>query len=108
MLSLVGGVILFLAVSIITGILSTYFPRTSTIYTLLELPSRWPRYAYVYLYPGYPKPSLVFADTASLITLISCDVVFYSLIVSSFITMFSLTRRRKIKHDPPPPPATQI
>ena len=108
MLSLVGGVILFLAVATITGITSTYFTHNPVIQTLLMLPSRWPRYAYVYLYPGHPKPSLIFDDAASLVTLIACDVVFYSLIVFGITTMLSLARRRKVKHDPPPPPSTRI
>ena len=103
-LSLGGGVVLFLAVSVTTGILSTYYTNNPMIYTLLMLPDRWPRYAYVYLYPGNPKPSLIFDDTASLVTLIACDVVFYSLIVYALIAAFSVVRRRKVKYDPPPPP----
>ena len=103
-LSLVGGVVLFLAVSIATLMLPTYYTNNHTIYTLLMLPSRWPRYAYVYLYPGNPKPSLIFDDTASLLTLIACDLVFYSLIVYALIAAFSVVRRRKVKYDLPPPP----
>ncbi len=106
-LSLVGGVILFLAVSIVGGILSTY-TENRTLQVLLEMPSRWPRYLYYYLSPTPSKPSLYFDDAASLVTLIVCNIVLYSLI--TFFALWSLwdLRRREIKYDPPPPPATQL
>jgi len=104
LLSLVGGTALFLAVTIATGVLSTYYPYDSFAHTLLMLPSRWPRYAYVYLSPASLKPSLYFDHTASLVALIACDVAFYSLIVFSLTVLFSAARRRRVSDDPPPPP----
>lgn len=102
-ISLAGGVILFLAITICTGVLSTY-TNNRFLRLLLEMPTRWPRYAYYYLSPAYSKPNLFFDDSASLIALLACNVALYSLIVFFGLWLLSIFRKSKDKYEPPPPP----
>jgi hypothetical protein len=104
-LSLIGGTLLFLAVTVAGGVLSTY-TDDHTLHHLLMLPARWPRYLYHYLSPT--RPSLYFEDTASLVTLIACNIVLYGSIVYFVLWLRSFVRRRghadALLSAPPPPP----
>ncbi len=106
-LSVIIGSILFLGITVAAGVLSTY-TENFTLHTLLELPFRWPRYVYCSLPLPRSGPCLYFNDVASLVTLIACDVIFYSLMVYSALWLWSLVRSKgKAKaalSAPPPPP----
>jgi hypothetical protein len=106
-LSLIGGMILFLAVSVAGGVLSTY-TDDPTLHHLLMIPARWPRYLYHYLSPT--RPSLYFDDTASLVTLITCNIVLYGSLVYLALSLRAFVRRKgrsdPLLSAPPPPPDT--
>jgi len=103
--SLLGGVALFLVVSVASGVLSTYTDNR-VLRLLLAMPTRWPRYLYVYLYPFHPKPSLYFSDTPSLVALLVCNVALYTLVVHLLLKLLPTLRRPKLEYQPPPAPRT--
>lgn len=101
-LSLIGGFALPFIYTIIAGPLSNY-TKDENIRRLLLLPIIWPRYAYVYFYPSRNKPPLYFDDTASLVTMLACDVAAYALVTYLLLWLFS-NRKSKLETLPPPPP----
>ena len=108
-LSLFGGTILFIAVTVAGGVLSTYTDDPA-LHHLLMLPARWPRYLYHYLSPASSRPSLYFDDMASLVTLIACNIALYGSIVYFGLWLWSFVRRKgradPLLSAPPPPPDT--
>ena len=101
-LSIIGGVDIPFLLTITLGPLSTY-TENDNIKALLSLPVRWPRYVYVYLYPFHPKPYLYSGDTASLVALIVCNIVFYACL-TYFILVIWKYSKKPVHAEPPPPP----
>ena len=106
-LSLVGGTALFLGVAVGGGELSTYI-EDRALRELLSVTVRWPRYIYYYLSPASSKPSLYFSDTASIVTLIVCNIAFHSLIIYLALWLRSFFKKKanskELLSTPPPPP----
>ena len=106
--SLIGGVIIPLADICIAGPLSLYI-QNRKIQIALEMPFRWPRYAYYLLSPASSKPSLYFDDNSSLIVVILCDIALYALITYIILWMLSSRKRAASLQPqllPPPPPSS--
>lgn len=96
-----GGVLIPFLYAIITGPLSTYI-ENQAIQNLLYAPIGWPK---LLLYRIFPLGSFPFTnETALLIYIICCNVLFYGLITFCFLVIRS-RRSNKTGERPPSPPS---
>jgi hypothetical protein len=100
LLSLLGGFVIPLLYTVITGPLSVYI-KSERINHLLWIPVGWPQLLYYHLFPvSYNSPLL--PDDAVFAIQIVCDVALYGGLTYLFLLMRSLKRPKA--YDEPPAP----
>jgi hypothetical protein len=102
-LSILCGVAFPFCYAAAAGPLSTYV-EDRRIRLLLEMPVKWPRHLYSYLFIPFIGDSLLGNEAAFFLFIIGSDVLLYTFVIYFALLLFSVFRRAEIKGDAPPPP----
>jgi hypothetical protein len=105
-LSILCGIAFPLCYAAVAGPLSTHV-EFSKIRLLLDMPVKWPRHLYSYLFRPFIGDSLLDNETIFFLFIIGSDVLLYTFVSYFVLWMFSVSRRAEIKGNalPPPPPS---
>jgi hypothetical protein len=99
-LSILGGFLIPFVYTITTAPLTTY-TENLTIHHLTYIPIGWPKLILHHFIPWSSFPFRDRDETALLIYMVGCDVIFYSLI--TYVLLLGFAKRKTIKQTSLPP-----